>query len=388
MTIKLKAFVSTMGLVLCGNVLAETEVQKLRTDVEELKKEVQKAAEWKVPSTLIHMSGYADVGYTSNENANDSFSVGSFSPIFHYQYRDLVMLESELELEVEADGSTKTELEYLTIDLFLSDNITFVGGKFLSPIGQFRQNLHPSWINKLPTAPPGFGHDGAAPVSDLGMQLRGGIPVGGMRTNYAVYVGNGPELITEWDGSGFELDGVDAEARNADRDNKKVIGGRFAILPVTGLEIGLSAVTGKATVTKVEDDLGTAPTLANEVARDYDVLGFDFAWQMKKIALRGEYVKTEVGDATGGASASTGGEWTTWYTQFAYQFLPTKVETVVRYTDFDSVGTSNDQEQWALGMNYLFTNSVIGKIAYEFNDGATGSTADDDRLMLQLAYGF
>ena len=386
MNVKLKVLVSAMGLMLSTNALAETEVEKLRADVDELKKEVQKAAEWKEPSTLIHMSGYASIGYSSAENANDSFTAGGFSPIFHYQYRDLVMLESELELEVEADGSTKVELEYLTIDLFINDYIIFVGGKFLSPVGQFRQNLHPSWVNKLPSAPPGFGHDGAAPVSDIGMQLRGGFPVGGIRSNYAVYVSNGPELISEWDGSGFELDGVEAEGKNTDQDNKKVIGGRYAILPVANLELGLSAVTGKATVTSVE---GTgAPALVNEQVRDYDVLGFDFAWQMKGIALRGEYVKTKVGDATAGTSASAGAEWTTWYTQFAYKFLPTKFETVVRYTDFDSVGTSNDQEQWVLGVNYLFTNTVIGKIAYELNDGATGSTADDDRLLLQLAYGF
>ena len=388
MVIKSKALVSALSFALSGTVLAETDIEKLKSEVDELRKEVQSAGEWKEPSTLIHMSGYADVGYTSNDNANDSFTIGTFAPIFHYQYRDLVMLESELEIELEADGNTNVAIEYLTVDLFLSDYVTFVGGKFLSPIGQFRQNLHPSWINKLPSAPPGFGHDGAAPISELGMQLRGGFPFGGMRTNYSIYIGNGPELIAEWDGSEFELDGVEAEAKNEDQDNKKVIGGRFALLPIPEIELGLSFATGKATVTTVEDDIGTAPSLMNEEARDYDVLGFDFSLQHKNISVRGEYVQTEVGDAVTGASASAGDEWTTWYTQIAYQFLPTKVEAVIRYTDFDGAGTSKDQKQWAVGANYLFTNSVIGKVAYEFNDGLTGQTADDDRLLLQLAYGF
>ena len=385
MNLKTKALVSAMGIALSGNVFAATEVEKLRADVEQLKKDVQAAGEWKEPSTIIHMSGYADVGYTSTENANDSFAVGTFAPIFHYQYRDLVMLESELDIKLKDDGSTEVVLEYLTIDLFLNDNIAFVAGKFLSPIGQFRQNLHPSWINKLPSPPPGFGHDGAAPVSEIGMQLRGGFPVGGVRSNYAVYVANGPELITEGDSPGnFELDGIDAEGKNSDIDNKKVFGGRFAILPITSLELGLSAATGKATVTSNE---GTE-VLGDELARDYDVLGFDFAWQQKGVTVRGEYVKTKVGDATTGVSASEGADWTTMYTQFAYKFLPSKFEAVARYTDFDSVGTSKDQKQWMLGVNYLITNSVIGKIAYEINDGETGAKADDDRLMFQLAYGF
>ena len=66
-----------------------------KEDVAELKQEVSAAAEWKEPNTLIHMAGYADVGYANQEKSDGSFNVGTFSPIFHYQYRDLVMLESE-----------------------------------------------------------------------------------------------------------------------------------------------------------------------------------------------------------------------------------------------------------------------------------------------------
>lgn len=386
MKIKPIALASIAIVSLSGTANAETELEKLRLEVDALKEEVSKAAEWKEPSTLFHMAGYADVAYIDQENGNDSFSVGSFSPIFHYQYRDLVMMEAELELEIEDDGSTNTTLEYMTIDLFLNDYAILVSGKFLSPIGQFRQNLHPSWINKLPSAPPGFGHDGAAPVSDVGVQLRGGFPVSGIRTTYAVYIANGPELNSEWDGAEFELEGIEAEGQNVDEDNKKVVGGRISILPVYNLELGVSAATGKATVTSVEG--AGAPALSNEQARDYNVLGFDYSWQWSNFFLRGEYVKSKVGGASTGVSASGSAEWTTWYSQIAYQFLPTRYEAVARYTDFNSVGTVNDQKQTALGLNYLFTSSVIGKISYEFNDGESGSTADDDRILLQLAYGF
>ena len=63
-----------------------------REEVAVLKEEVAEAAEWKEPNTLIHMAGYADVGYANQENSDGTFNVGTFSPIFHYQYRDLVML--------------------------------------------------------------------------------------------------------------------------------------------------------------------------------------------------------------------------------------------------------------------------------------------------------
>lgn len=385
-----------------------------KEEVAELKQEVTEAAEWKEPNTLIHMAGYADVGYANQENSDGSFNVGTFSPIFHYQYRDLVMLESELEMKIGDDGETDIALEYLTIDYFLNDYVALLGGKFLSPIGQFRQNLHPSWINKLASAPPGFGHDGAAPVSDVGFQARGGFPMGNMFANYAAYVSNGPELIsTEEDGE-FELEGIEAEGFGRDSDGKKVFGGRFGILPVPGLEIGVSLASGKATVTSIElahgdveepdehdeeepdehdeaegeDETEFALDLGDEPARDYAVLGFDFVWSLNSFALRGEYIKTKVGADYTGVTASPGETWETWYTQASYVFPQTKWETALRYTNFDSPHVSQDQKQWAVGLNYLFTGSFIGKVTYEFNDGLDGSQTDTNRWMFQLAYGF
>jgi hypothetical protein len=127
----------------------QLENRATKEEVQIIKKDVATASEWLQPDTVTHMAGYADVGFTDSESDDGSFNVGTFSPIFHYQYRDLVLLESELEIEVEEDGETEVALEYLTIDWFINDYMVLVGGKFLSHIGQFRQNLHPSWINKL-----------------------------------------------------------------------------------------------------------------------------------------------------------------------------------------------------------------------------------------------
>ena len=358
-----------------------------KDEVNEVKQTISAANEWRQPDTLIHMAGYGDVGYTNSESADGSYNVGTFAPIFHFQFRDLVMLESELEIVVGDDGETETNLEYLTIDWFLNDYMTLVAGKYLSPIGQFRQNLHPSWINKLPSAPPGFGHDGAAPVSDVGFHLRGGFPVGSVRTNYAIFASNGPELKTELEGGEYELDGVEAEGFGADSDGEKTYGARLGIIPVAGFEFGLSAATGKATVTSVED--GDSSLLSGEGARDYDVIGADFNWQINAFNLRGEYVETEVGADTGsGTAASEGAIWETWYTQGTYRLSQSKWELVTRYTDFDSPHDSKDQKQWALGVNYLVTNNFIAKLGHEFNDGMTDTDADKDRLLFQLAYGF
>jgi len=370
----------------------ETKVQQVeentisRSEGKALETAVNEASEWKDPNTLIHMSGYADVGYVGGDNMEDSFVASRFSPIFHFQYKDLFMLESELEFSVQDDGEASVDMEYLTIDWFVNDYLALVGGKFLSPVGQFRQNLHPSWINKLASAPPGFGHDGAAPTSETGLQARGGFPIGNMRSNYSVYVGNGPELKAGFDAGDWEIDGIEAEGKGTDFDGEKVWGGRFALLPIPGVELGISAATGKATVTSVE---GGGPALTNEQARDYDVLGFDGIWQYKSFALRGEYVQSKVGSASTGASASApSSEWVSWYTQGSYLIPSTKFEGVVRYADFDSQNDSKDQKQWAIGLNYLFASNVIGKLTYELNDGQSGTRADDDKWYFQMAYGF
>lgn len=374
--------------------------QETKAAIDKLSTQVKQASSWQNTNSKVHLAGYADFGYTDEERSDGTFNVGKFAPIFHYLYRDLVMLESELEFEIEDDGSTNTNLEYLALDLFLDDNMTLVGGKFLSPVGQFRQNLHPSWINKLPSAPIGFGHDQAAPTDSVGMQLRGGFPVGETRFNYAVFVGNGPEFeggeedAEEEDGhdeeeeeedshdddaepllfssftrsvghsgSGFEL-----ETSPTDNNSNKVFGGRLGFLPIPNFEIGLSGATGDAFTTEGD--------------RDYDVYGADMVFQHDSAELRGEYVMTSIGPETG---ESEDFDLEAWYLQLAYK-LPfyEKVEPVVRWGRYDSPEVN--RRQWSLGVNYLFTSSLIGKVAYDISDN--DGTEDIDRFTAQLAYGF
>jgi hypothetical protein len=354
------------------------EVKAVKKEVEVAKKEVEvtksQQDEWKFYDSTVHLGGYAQVGYASDDPANDRFNQVQYSPIFHYQYKDLILLESEFEVEIEGDGETHLALEYLTIDWFMNDYMALSAGKFLSPIGQFRQNLHPGWINKLPSAPSGFGHDQAAPVADVGVQLRGGAPFGNnMQANYAVFVSNGP--ILELNEDGDEIEAIETEGFTSDDDDNKLFGGRIGFLPIPNVEIGISGAFG---------ELGLPGDTGD---RDYDVLGFDLFARWRNLDLRGEYVKQEV-DGFAGSVAEEGQEWEAWYIQPSYKLLPTKLEAVARYSDFDSTHADQDQQQWALGLNYLFSANAIAKFAYEFNDGLTGTDTDEDRLFLQFAYGF
>lgn len=124
------------------------------------------------------------------------------------------------------------------------------------------------------------------------------------------------------------------------------------------------------------------------------MLGADFVWFSGSWSIRGEYVQTEVGEASAGVSASDKARWTTWYTQAAYRLPDSKWEGVIRYTDYNSPHDSVDQKQTALGVNYLVANNFVIKLTHELNDGKTDPDtgekygSDSDRTMIQMAYGF
>ncbi len=371
-----QAKLAVVSLLLSGPVaaVAADDYGSLKAEVEALKKEVHQASEWKNTDSIVHLAGYGAVGYTAPESGINTFSGTSFNPIFHYQYKNLFLLEVELEVGQEEEGATEVALEYLTIDVFLNDYMVLLAGKFQSPIGQFRQNLHPAWINKLPTAPLGFGHGGAAPVADVGLQLRGGVPLAGTKLNYALYGANGPGL--ELNAVGDEIEAIHAEGLGSDNNGNKAVGGRLGFLPLPKLEFGVSFATAKASGTGA---LGTTGQ------RDYSVYGADAAYQVAGVDLRGEYVKTKLGADSVSSIDPDAKEWKAWYAQVAYRVGATPWEAVLRYGQYEKPG-SPVTNQWTPGINYLFASHVVAKFAYEAND--TDGVVDDDRVLAQLTYGF
>ena len=339
----------------------------------------------------LHMAGYANVdAIAGSDRQEDGFTAARFAPIFHFQFSDRVLFEGELEIETNADGETEIAAEYATIDLMLNDYMALVAGKFLSPIGQFRQNVHPSWINKLPTAPVGFGHGGAAPLSDLGVQLRGGIPLSGsMRANYALFTSNGPTLVVDADpGEEVEIE-LETEAAASNGDGNFVYGDRVGFLPVPALELGLSGALGKIGVAGGHD---VSDLAAGEPDRDYTVLGADAIYNLDTLQLRGEFIQQTVGSeansAVAGGAVTEELEYTAWYAQAAYRVPDTKWEGVVRIGDLDTPGADANRSQWSAGVNYLFANHVIIKAAYTVDDYDDNAIDDDERFNIQLAYGF
>ncbi|MFZ5658167.1 MAG: porin [Pseudomonadota bacterium] len=343
------------------------------------------------PPVLFHFAGYADATFINSRGDEGSSGAFTLAPIFHVQMGDRLYIETEFELEADDSGERETAIEYANINWLINENLALVAGKFLSPAGYFSQNLHPSWINKVASAPAGFGHGGAAPQGDVGVQLRGGKTfANGQHINYALYYANGPRLMLEGtDGAGeaeeaeeeFEID-LDSAGSPGNRDGKRAVGGRFGWMPTPRLELGISQVWGDVVL-----DTGGMAVGMDEPSRRYRVSGVDAAWRPRtNLEFRGEWVRQAVG-AAGTSLVPEEAIWRAWYLQGAYRFGGDKWEAVVRYSDSTSPHSESTLEQTVIGLNYLLRPYSQVKLDWEFNDSPNEETGSD-RLLLQFAYGF
>ena len=276
------------------------------------------------PLTKWHLAGYADVGFeTAPGDANDSFLAGKFNPSFHFQYKDWIMFESELEIETSNDGETEIALEYSQLNFLVHDNMTIVAGKFLSPIGQFQERLHPSWINRSVNMPAGFGHGGVQPTSDVGFMLRGGVPTSDDLTfTYSLAVGNGPRF-------GHDEDELELEGFGRDNDSNKSFGGRIAVVHSSSLEFGFSYLNANL---NAEEEIHQDGDIAPAKNADYSLWGADLAYSKGPWDIRAEYLNSksrplavhdeeeeeEEEEVHGGAEPVN---WKTWYTSSRLSFI-------------------------------------------------------------------
>jgi len=197
--------------------------------------------------------------------------------------------------------------------------------------------------------------------------------------------------------------GVEMSAKNGDNNNTMAFGGRIAYAFLPEWEVGISYYSGK---------------YSNDGDSNYDAYNIDFNWVGSYASVRGEIF---------GSSAETEGEdepievdehgeeWVKdfdksgWYIQGTWQARElgkawlNPVEFVVRYSDiksdFDgSIGHDFEEDAGKMGsriyygVNYWLEPSAVLKLGAEStsidNEGAGHSGIVDDRVFLQLAFGF
>jgi hypothetical protein len=334
----------------------------------------------------LSITGYGFGTFDWQERANtNTFSAG-FEPIFLYRLSDRLLFEGDLELKLE-DTETSVDLEYAQVDYLLNDYMTVVAGKFLLPFGEFIERQHQVWINKLVSRPLPFregDEGGLLPFSELGVQVRGAIPLGygeGTRAEYSLYVTNGPRFASEERGAFFE-------ANNTDQNRAKGYGARVGVelLPYDAglgrLRLGASTFDGQ---------WGAQSKLW------FTSWGVDTVYQNGPLALRGEYLQTRRAMPTSIPDDKGEG----WYIQAAYllQALPVPyldhTELIVRYSgqnqnaltsDALAAGFLRNPRLVALGLDYWIAPSVVWKLEYDREMPAR--VGDSNALLTQFAVGF
>lgn len=374
----------------------EKQLKEVKKDLEATKQkaeEAQKQAKEEDNTSIKwHLGGYGNAGYsyTSGADTPNSFDGVGFNPIFLVGYKNLLLFQAELETSIDSEAHTDIGVEYANLNLNATDWLTLTAGRFLSPIGDFQQHLHPSWMNRLPSRPAGFAEDaGAEALTEVGAMARGAVPVGSMTADYAVYVGNGPRL-SEDAGEGVLLEGF-----GSDNNDNKAVGGRVGLHPVPYVSVGVGGMHSR-----IKGNEGTGGGVSQG---DYNLMDVDASYTKNSLNVRGEFIWAHLDGLTtaldpGDAPAPISGvTWYAWYAQVSYRMagvtdnrILRNFEPVFRYSQYKVNGPDAFKEsaerRWTVGLDYWFAPSIVGKAAYENHNFETKD--DEDVFRLQIAFGF
>ena len=383
---------SVILLLAIGGLINSPQIYAQQYNQEYLDSLIQNKAQSLVArSSKFVLTGYTTAG-TKFAKDDTKFNGFSFNPILLWKPSEKIFVEAELETELEG-RETIVSLEYANVSFILNKYISFRAGKFLSPFGIFFDRLHPAWINKLPTVPLGYGHDGVGPSAELGFDIRGGIPLGSAKMNYSVYVSNGPVLNTGADEPGEE--GMLSYENADDNNNNKTFGGRFGLLPFSNssLEIGgswqLAKPGDKGSVYANLKTQQYALDLTYVKPLDFIKGLFDVKAQWNWVNVDKAYYK-DPDDPTGTSMYTFDNKRNSVFAQAAYRpsmslnkFLK-KTELVFRYSGFNPpVGSKEPDKikQYSYGLNYWISWRTAVKLAYQ-------NQKNDNAFLVQFAVGF
>ena len=337
------------------------------------------------------LTGYMSAGIKFTKEAS-SFGA-NFSPILLWKPDQRFFVEAELETELEG-SETKINLEYIDASYFVNKYLTIRAGKFLSPFGIYQDRLHPQWINKLPSTPLGFNHDDApvGPTTEIGIDLRGGVPLGSAKMNYSIYLSNGPSLNSS--ASEISEKGQLNYSSAEDNNKNKTIGGRLGLLPFSNssFEIGGSFQNGKV------GDKGTQyqNIKAQQYALDVTYVNtLEFIKGLFDVKAQWNWVNIDKANYRKPSDSSIytfNNKRDALFAQAAFRptmshnkFLK-KTELVFRYSGLNVPTGEADPlklkfKQYTYGINYWYDWRTVLKFAYQ-------SQNDNNAFYIQLALGF
>ncbi len=280
-------------------------------------------------------------------------------------------------------------------ECFINDNLTFVGGRFYSPLGFYTERIRLDWVQKTPDPPLMFNQVYPNNLFFDGLQLRGArylfnSPV---KLEYVGFVANGLSVAGSNLSPRVYSDLSNLTDTTNDVNSTKAWGGRVGLsIPKVGFIAGLSGLANQA-----YDQAGHSLKLW-----DVDVNYHRGNWD-----ARFEFANTA--QATPAQAIHRQGL----YAQVAYRqynnpnpYLQ-KLEGVFRFdhVQFDGINLQQtginfggyqqlyarmplDRNRYTFGVNYWFYPSLALKLAVEFYDELGVPSLKDNGFIGQLAWGF
>jgi hypothetical protein len=281
------------------------------------------------------------------------------------------------------------------LERFINDNLTFVAGRFYSPIGFYSERLRLNWVIKTPDPPLMFNQVYPQQLSFDGLQLRGARylfdwPV---KLEYAGFVANGlsvagskltPSIYSNLNNFTDQINDV---------NGAKAYGGRVGVsLPGIGFIAGLSGLANQA---------------YDQAGHNLSLWDVDASYHRGNWDARFELAKTD--QQTPAQPIHRFG----FYTQVAYRQYNNphpffqKLEGVFRFdhVQFDGINLQQtginfgglglnyarqplDRNRFTFGVNYWFYPSLVLKLAIEINDELGVPSLRDNGFLGQLVWGW
>ena len=372
--------------------------EQTQQEIGRLNKEVARARQIAEGSglgdTKLLITGSAAAAYIDPEGQSGTFTA-EFNPMLLWQLNERLFFEGELELALEGpdeggEGSgTDVELDLAYLTYLLNDYALAGAGKFSVPFTAYHNHLDPSWLNKLPADPLVYADGGIAPDTGVGAFVTGAVPCRSASFNYAVFLTNGPALITEDPESAGSLNFDNFN----DLNNNKAVGLRIGYLPFPELEVGYSFEFSRPNPPGFETVRSRLHGVdLNYVAHIGAIKG--------QFTARGAWVWSNLSEATYDPMGALGfgplrfdNDRNGGYAEVAYrptdapERLLRNLEFVLRYDRLDipsGAPGGGTGKQWTPGIDYWITPRTVLKAAYTFDE----SGQDADVFALQFATGF
>ena len=374
------------GKQVASSTSSPAATDELRQEIETLKTQVKE--------TFPGTTKFLVVGYGTStfeaKSGEDPFFDATLNAFLLWKLNDRLLFEGEVEFQFE-NGNTTTNLEIAQASYLLNDYMTLGVGRFLNPMNYFVERQHMGWVNKFPDKPLAV-YDGLLPESDLGVQVRGVIPIGPTKLEYAAFVANAPDLTTSFDDPSAV--GMLDFGNTSNHNGHFAVGGHLGFIPIPELEVGYGIRRSK---------VGPRDQAIESVLQSVDLNYVRDSVLLKGlISARAQWVWSHLGHFIYDADGSQGfgpfsfnNNRNGGYAQLSYR--PTKIdndiiknfEPVVRYDRFNQLHTpvGFDEQRWSFGLDYWITPSTVVKVAYELDDKNNGAR-NQDAFMLQFATGF